>query len=101
MDNVVKKQIGYALASIWGAFGLIVWNWIYSLEYPLLVIIAIELIWYSSDVFMIFFVHYYFGVEIRTPEEQLRFLIGQLVELIPLLKPEQVQLVEALKKKFG
>lgn len=100
MDNIIKKQIGYLIAGIWAAWGLAILAILLDLAPSPLWIGAIEGTWYAIDAFMIFFIHYYFNIELQTPEQRFKELITELTDLIPVLNPEQAQLAEALQKKL-
>ena len=100
MDIIVKKQLGYLIAGIWGAWGFAILALLLNIATSTLWIITIEGTWYAIDAFIVFFIHYYFNVVIKTPEEMLEQLLIDLNKTIPLVSPEAYQQIrEKLKLK--
>ena len=98
MDIIVKKQLGYLIAGIWSVWGCAVLAYLLGLEFPILFIIAIEGTWYVIDAFIIFFIHYYCNIELRTPEAMLKQLMVDLKKTIPLVDPE---IYEQIRKEIN
>ena len=60
IDEVVWKQIGYALVGIWGFLGFAVLEWIHALGFSAFWIIALVGMWYVVDALALFYIHYVF-----------------------------------------
>ena len=60
IDEVVWKQIGYALVGIWGFLGFAVLEWIHALGFSAFWIIALVGMWYVIDALALFYIHYVF-----------------------------------------
>lgn len=88
MDNEVLKQIGYLIAGIWAAWGFAILAVLIELTANPLWIVAIEGTWYAIDTAVVFFIRYYFNVEIQTPEQRMVSVLTELKAVLPLVDPE-------------
>ena len=60
IDEIVWKQIGYALVGIWGFLGIGILEWIHALGFSAFWIIALVGMWYVIDALVAFWLHYVF-----------------------------------------
>jgi len=60
LDEVVWKQIGYALVGIWGFLGVGILEWIHALGISVFWIITLIGTWYVCDALVLFYIHYVF-----------------------------------------
>lgn len=69
IDEVVWKQIGYALVGLWGLFGLVLAYILDMFLFHWVLIIFITGAWEILDVLVLFYIHYIFLADIITEKE--------------------------------
>ena len=82
IDEVVWKQIGYALIGIWGLFGLVLAYILDIFTFHWVLIIFITGAWEIIDLFVLFYLHYIFNLpEAANPRvKQIEIEIAELEE---------------------
>lgn len=68
IDEIVWKQFGYMIVGIWGLFGLVIIYLLGIIELPLVFIIFLTGTWELIDVFILFYIHYIFNIELELSE---------------------------------
>ena len=70
IDDIVWKQIGYTLVSIWLLFDPVIAYWLLSLELHWVIIVFLIGTWGIIGAFVLFYIHYAFNLEQKPIEPE-------------------------------
>ena len=71
IDEIVWKQIGYTLVSIWMLFDPVIAYWLLSLELHWVIIAFLIGTWGIIGAFVLFYIHYAFNLEQKEKEAKM------------------------------